>query len=40
MMILPLPTFLVDILIAVNLALSAVLLMAAIYLKDVTQLSA
>ncbi|WP_181705329.1 type III secretion system export apparatus subunit SctV [Chthonobacter rhizosphaerae] len=40
MMILPLPTALVDTLIGVNLALAAILLMAAIYLKDVTQLSA
>lgn len=40
MMILPLPTVMIDTLIALNLALSAVLLMAAIYLKDVVQLSA
>jgi type III secretion protein V len=40
MMILPLPILLVDTLIAVNLALAAVLLMAAMYLKDITQLSA
>jgi len=40
MMILPLPTDLIDLLIGVNLALAAVLLMAAMYLKDVVQLSA
>jgi type III secretion protein V len=40
MMILPLPTTLVDTLIALNLTLSAILLMAAMYIKDVTQLSA
>ncbi len=40
MMILPLPIVLVDALIAVNLALSATLLMAAMYLNDVTKLSA
>jgi len=40
MMILPLPIFVVDLLIGVNLALSAILLMVAIYLKDVIQLSA
>jgi type III secretion protein V len=40
MMILPLPTQLVDILIAVNLTLTVILLMAAVYLTDVTQLSA
>lgn len=40
MMILPLPTALVDVLIAINLALAAILLMAAMYLKDITQLSA
>lgn len=40
MMILPLPTALVDSLIALNLALTVILLMAAIYLSDVTALSA
>ncbi len=40
MMILPLPTGLVDALIAVNLMLTIILLMAAVYLTDVTQLSA
>ena len=40
MMILPLPILVVDVLIAVNLAISAVLLMAAMYLNDVTKLSA
>ena len=40
MMILPLPTTLVDTLIAINLSLSAMLLMAAMYITDVTQLSA
>lgn len=40
MMILPLPTDLIDVLIGFNLALAAMLLMAAMYLKDVTQLSA
>ena len=40
MMILPLPTALVDVLIAINLSLAAILLMAAVYLKDVVQLSA
>src|SRR5262245_10378788 len=40
MMILPLPTPLVDTLIATNLALAAMLLMAAMYISDVTQLSA
>lgn len=40
MMILPLPIWLVDTLIALNLSISAVLLMAAMYLKDVVQLSA
>lgn len=39
MMILPLPTAVVDTLIGVNLAISAILLMAAMYLKDVVQLS-
>ncbi|MEJ1160527.1 type III secretion system export apparatus subunit SctV [Prosthecomicrobium sp. N25] len=39
MMILPLPTALIDTLIGVNLALSAILLMAAMYLTDVVQLS-
>lgn len=40
MMILPLPTAVIDLLIGVNLALAAVLLMAAMYLQDVVQLSA
>lgn len=40
MMILPLPTALVDGLIAINLTLTVILLMAAVYLSDVTQLSA
>ncbi|WP_284262733.1 type III secretion system export apparatus subunit SctV [Roseicyclus amphidinii] len=40
MMILPLPTQLVDVLIGINLSLSAILLMVAIYLRDVTALSA
>ncbi len=40
MMILPLPTVLVDILLAINLALSAILLMVAIYIKEITALSA
>ena len=40
MMILPLPTTIVDILLAVNLALSAILLMAAIYLDDIVAFSA
>ncbi|MGH0000436.1 type III secretion system export apparatus subunit SctV [Pseudovibrio ascidiaceicola] len=40
MMILPLPTVLVDTLIAINLSLAAILLMAALYLKDVVALSA
>ncbi len=40
MMIMPLPTVLVDILIAINLCLAAVLLMAAIYLTDIVAFSA
>ena len=40
MMILPLPPFLVDVLIATNLTISAILLMVAIYLKDVVAFSA
>ena len=40
MMILPLPTVLVDVLIGINLAMSAILLMVAIYLKDVVAFSA
>ncbi len=40
MMILPLPTVIVDTLIAINLSLAAILLMAALYLKDVVALSA
>ncbi|WP_375453301.1 type III secretion system export apparatus subunit SctV [uncultured Methylobacterium sp.] len=39
MMILPLPTAVIDVLIALNLALAAILLMAAVYLTDVVQLS-
>lgn len=40
MMILPLPTFLVDVLIAINLCIAAILLMVAIYLSDVVKFSA
>lgn len=40
MMILPLPTALVDVLIGINLSLSAILLMVAIYLSDVVAFSA
>lgn len=40
MMVLPLPTDLVDLLIAINLMLAAMLLMVAMYIKDVVQLSA
>ncbi|KAB0676891.1 EscV/YscV/HrcV family type III secretion system export apparatus protein [Aureimonas leprariae] len=40
MMILPLPIVVVDTLIGINLTLSAILLMVALYLKDVVQLSA
>ncbi|MEI2384490.1 type III secretion system export apparatus subunit SctV [Breoghania sp. JC706] len=40
MMILPLPTFLVDMLIGLNLCLAAILLMVAVYLSDVVQFSA
>ncbi|MBY4897877.1 EscV/YscV/HrcV family type III secretion system export apparatus protein [Cupriavidus sp. AU9028] len=40
MMILPLPTILVDLLIAINLALSLLLLMTAIYVRDPLDLSA
>lgn len=40
MMIMPLPTALVDFLIAINLCLAAVMLMAAIYLNDVVAFSA
>src|SRR5690606_14950022 len=40
MMVLPLPATLVDLLIATNLALTVILLMAAVYLRDVTELSA
>jgi type III secretion protein V len=39
MMILPLPTQLIDLLIGINLSVAAILLMAAIYLHDVVQLS-
>ncbi|KML18227.1 secretion system apparatus protein SsaV [Leclercia adecarboxylata] len=40
MMILPLPTFMVDILIAVNIAFSVILLLIAIYINDSLELSA
>lgn len=40
MMILPLPTFLVDVLIGINLTISAILLMVAIYLSEVVAFSA
>ncbi len=40
MMILPLPTYVVDVLIAINLCLAAILLMVAVYLSDVVQFSA
>ncbi len=40
MMILPLPTALVDVLIGINLSLAAILLMVAIYLSDVVAFSA
>ena len=40
MMILPLPTIVVDVLIAVNLCLSAILLMVAVYISDVVRFSA
>ncbi len=39
MMILPLPTDLIDMLVGVNLSLAAILLMASMYIKDVVQLS-
>jgi type III secretion protein V len=39
MMILPLPTALVDVLIGINLSLAAILLMASVYLQDIVQLS-
>jgi len=39
MMILPLPTFMVDILIAVNIAFSVILLLIAIYINDPLDLS-
>lgn len=39
MMILPLPTEVVDVLIGVNLTLAAILLMASVYLQDIVQLS-
>ncbi|MEM8597757.1 MAG: type III secretion system export apparatus subunit SctV [Pseudomonadota bacterium] len=39
MMILPLPTFLVDVLIGVNLTLAAILLMVAVYLQETVALS-
>ena len=39
MMILPLPTELIDLLIGINLSLAAILLMASVYLQDVVQLS-
>lgn len=40
MMILPLPTFIVDTLIGVNLSISAILLMVAVYLSEVVHFSA
>ena len=40
MMILPLPTTLVDVLIAVNLGMSIILLMIAIYIRDPLEFSA
>lgn len=40
MMILPLPTYIVDTLIGVNLCLAAILLMVAVYLSDVVKFSA
>lgn len=40
MMILPLPTMLVDVLIGINLCLAAILLMVAVYLSDVVKFSA
>ncbi|WP_373636882.1 type III secretion system export apparatus subunit SctV [Yoonia sp. BS5-3] len=40
MMILPLPTIVVDVLIAVNLCLAAILLMVAVYISDVVRFSA
>ncbi|PTW56653.1 type III secretion protein V [Breoghania corrubedonensis] len=40
MMILPLPTFLVDALIGLNLCIAAILLMVAVYLSDIVQFSA
>jgi type III secretion protein V len=40
MMILPLPTTVVDVLIGINLSLAAILLMASVYLQDIVQLSA
>ncbi len=39
MMILPLPTQLIDLLIGTNLSLAAVLLMVSVYLQDIVQLS-
>jgi type III secretion protein V len=39
MMVLPLPTQLIDLLIGINLAVAAILLMAAVYLHDVVELS-
>ena len=40
MMILPLPTYIVDTLIGINLCLAAILLMVAVYISDVVQFSA
>nr|MBX2804445.1 type III secretion system export apparatus subunit SctV [Hyphomicrobiales bacterium] len=40
MMVLPLPTTLIDVLIGINLTFAAVLLMASVYIRDVVQLSA
>lgn len=39
MMVLPLPTDLIDMLVGINLAIAAILLMASMYIKDVVQLS-
>ena len=39
MMILPLPTELIDLLIGINLSLAAILLMVSVYLQDIVQLS-
>ena len=39
MMILPLPTELIDLLIGINLSLAAILLMVSVYLQDIVQIS-